>query len=114
MLAASQADEDLRLNLRPVLERVRTATDVAGVCPEGHGGHQLDAKFCRICGSELSNPRGAMMERHDTKDASWTDDDDENVRAALMQLGLPSGGNRKTIITRLIEADKPEGWKWEG
>ena len=39
--------------IRDILHRLRYMTDTAGVCPNGHGGHQLDAKFCRICSAQL-------------------------------------------------------------
>ena len=120
------------LNLRLLVTRVRYATDVAGVCPQGHYGHQHDAVFCRICGDLLTNPlpRRLAMPEKDQKpgrpagdmpkqaggspDVSWTDASDDKLRTELERLGQPTDGNHDQLVKRLEDADKPTGWKWEG
>ena len=100
-----------------LLREWTSVPSVIGVCPQSHGGHSLDARYCRICGSRLYT-KGDYMAKPDDKgkpDVSWTDDATEDqLRRELDKLGQPTEGDRNALVRRLEAADKPEGWKWEG
>lgn len=44
-------------HLGRLLARARGLIDYPLACSRGHGGHAVDAKFCRICGRQLFTPK---------------------------------------------------------